>query len=188
MPGSVDAAGDASSNRAANPSLLQGALSSLRSAGLVDDDASPLKQSIAAPTRQIRIDWNATPAVTLADVIDLVVAMKWTASRLRRGLPCRRFTNVRTMSGAVDDVPPKLMAALDHLRDIRLVVPTPRRCLPAATIAARFLQRRGIHVDIVFGVRSHPFEAHCWIEHDGVVLDDRLDKVLAYVPIAIGAL
>jgi hypothetical protein len=72
------------------------------------------------------------------------------------------------------------------LRRVRLFIPTPRRCLPASLITAVFLARRGVTTQIVFGVRSYPFEAHCWVEYDGFVVDDDLDKVCAFLPIVVG--
>lgn len=118
------------------------------------------------------------------DIARFTVAMAATFWKLRRGIGCRTF--VRTHRQRLDRS--GLLEPLARLRDTRLVVPSPRRCLPASLIAARFLKGMGEDVDIVFGVRSHPFEAHCWIEMDGMALDDDLDRVHAFTPIAIGQL
>lgn len=45
-----------------------------------------------------------------------------------------------------------------------------------------FLRRRTT-VDWVFGVDLCPFRAHCWIEYDGVILNDNQDSVLGLTPI-----
>jgi hypothetical protein len=37
----------------------------------------------------------------------------------------------------------------------------------------------------VFGVRTWPFHAHCWLQCDDVVLDDQADRVAAYAPILV---
>jgi hypothetical protein len=37
---------------------------------------------------------------------------------------------------------------------------------------------------LVFGVRTHPFEAHCWLEKDRVILDDTVEHVRWFTPIA----
>lgn len=44
---------------------------------------------------------------------------------------------------------------------------------------------KGISVYWVFGVDLFPFKAHCWIEYQGVVLNDSLERTLAFTPIHI---
>jgi len=50
-------------------------------------------------------------------------------------------------------------------------LPVDARCLVASLVLTRMLARRGIESTLVLGVRNKPsFEAHAWIEHDGVAL------------------
>ena len=72
------------------------------------------------------------------------------------------------------------------LRSIRLAMPLPTRCLPASLVTCLFLRRKGVDSRLVFGVRSHPFEAHCWVEQGGAVVDDDVDRLRAFTPIATG--
>ena len=51
------------------------------------------------------------------------------------------------------------------------------RCLPRSFALAHRLADLGVQVDLVFGVTTDPFSAHCWVQHDGVVLNDHLDPV-----------
>lgn len=55
--------------------------------------------------------------------------------------------------------------------------PVRPRCLPDALAYARMARREGFAVDLVFGVKLHPFEAHCWVQSGSLVLTDPLDKV-----------
>lgn len=57
------------------------------------------------------------------------------------------------------------------------------RCLVRALALATQAAKAGYRIDLVFGVRLRPFAAHCWVEHEGVVLDDRLDHVSNFTPI-----
>lgn len=59
----------------------------------------------------------------------------------------------------------------------RRFVPVRPRCLPDALAYARMARRAGFAVDLVFGVKLHPFEAHCWVQSGGLVLTDPVDKV-----------
>jgi hypothetical protein len=35
----------------------------------------------------------------------------------------------------------------------------------------------------VFGVRTWPFHAHCWLQVEDVVLDDHHERIGAYTPL-----
>ncbi len=58
-------------------------------------------------------------------------------------------------------------------------------CLQRAFSLLNCLTRRGVPVDWVFGVRTWPFAAHCWLQHEDTVLADDLDRILGYTPILI---
>jgi hypothetical protein len=48
-------------------------------------------------------------------------------------------------------------------------LPSDSRCLIRALVLLRMLARRGIAADLVIGVKpGPPFEAHAWLEHDGL--------------------
>jgi len=56
-------------------------------------------------------------------------------------------------------------------------------CLFRAYMLLRFLRLGGLDADWVFGVRTWPFEAHCWLEAQSLVLDDSLEHMMGYAPI-----
>jgi hypothetical protein len=35
----------------------------------------------------------------------------------------------------------------------------------------------------VFGVQTRPFAAHCWLQHENIVLNDTVEHVTRYTPI-----
>lgn len=61
--------------------------------------------------------------------------------------------------------------------------PAQGACLYRAWVLRRILQSRGQTATWVFGVRTWPFGAHCWLQVDGFVLDDEPDRVAHYIPI-----
>lgn len=67
----------------------------------------------------------------------------------------------------------------------RRLAPFSPRCLPDALAFVRYARRRGHRVDLVFGVKLHPFEAHCWAQSGNLVLTDPLDRVLRFQPILV---
>lgn len=66
----------------------------------------------------------------------------------------------------------------------RILVPGSGRCLVQSMILMRFLALLQIRAEWVFGVRTHPFEAHCWVEWRSYILNDSADHAGWYTAIA----
>jgi Transglutaminase-like superfamily len=58
-------------------------------------------------------------------------------------------------------------------------------CLLDSLTLLHFLGAEGIHPDWVFGVKTEPFDAHCWVQHGEVLLNDEPDRVRQYSPILV---
>jgi hypothetical protein len=58
-------------------------------------------------------------------------------------------------------------------------------CLSDALSLSEFLAGYGVFPSWVFGVQSRPFAAHCWLQLDGLVLNDTVDHVKRYTPIMV---
>jgi transglutaminase superfamily protein len=58
-------------------------------------------------------------------------------------------------------------------------------CLFEALALGKFLASYGIHPRWVFGVQARPFSAHCWLQHESIVLNDTVEHVAQYTPIMI---
>lgn len=85
----------------------------------------------------------------------------------------------------VTDIPLTRVCTLAaQFERVRPLFPKTGRCLPKSMFLLAYLRRNGIHADWVFGVQTYPFEAHCWVEYQGVVLSDTLEHVRWYTPIA----
>lgn len=67
---------------------------------------------------------------------------------------------------------------------LRPWLPCSGRCLPNSLMLRAFLRHHGIVAELVLGVRTFPFDAHCWLEAEGVVLNDVLEHVAWFTPIA----
>ncbi|MET3780812.1 hypothetical protein ABIC32_001457 [Brevundimonas sp. 1080] len=64
---------------------------------------------------------------------------------------------------------------------------TPRQgvCLHRSFMLLHYLKEQAISADWVFGVRTWPFAAHCWLQIGDVVVGDDLHRVSRYTPILI---
>lgn len=67
----------------------------------------------------------------------------------------------------------------------RRYVPIEPVCLLDSLSLLRFLSRRGLSANIVFGVTPEPFAAHCWVQAGDMVLNEALFDTHAYTPIRI---
>lgn len=56
-------------------------------------------------------------------------------------------------------------------------------CLYRAFLLRRVLRWRGHQTRWVFGVRTWPFLAHCWLQIGDVVLDDAAERLTSFSPI-----
>lgn len=62
-------------------------------------------------------------------------------------------------------------------------VPFQGECLFRAFMLLRFLRLGGQDATWVFGVRTWPFQAHCWLQSGSTVLDDAVERVRPFTPI-----
>jgi hypothetical protein len=58
-------------------------------------------------------------------------------------------------------------------------------CLFDAVALSEFLAGYRVFPQWVFGVQARPFAAHCWLQNDGVVLNDTAEHVRRYTPIMV---
>jgi hypothetical protein len=56
-------------------------------------------------------------------------------------------------------------------------------CLFRAFLLLAYLRLERRDAVWVFGVRTYPFQAHCWLQVGDVLLNDALERVCAYTPI-----
>lgn len=102
--------------------------------------------------------------------------------------------SLKTLISRSPNLPLRHDQATDAMADARLFdrfipwVPGQGQCLYRAYLLRAFLASRGRGATWVFGVRTWPFSAHCWLQVGDVLLDDDLDRVALYTPImAVGA-
>ena len=70
-----------------------------------------------------------------------------------------------------------LVSVFDRLR---WFYPRSYLCLFDALALIHFLARFHVYPDWVFGVNADPFEAHCWVQAGGIVLNDTVERVSAF--------
>lgn len=65
----------------------------------------------------------------------------------------------------------------------RVQLPWRRLCVPDSLALARYLWKRNIDCDVLFGVRLDPFAAHAWVQSGDLLLSDNINVVADYTPV-----
>ena len=74
-----------------------------------------------------------------------------------------------------------LVKTFVHLRPLFYTVR--RACLLDSLTLVNFLAGYGVYPEWVFGVRTAPFDAHCWVQRAEVLFNDLPDRTHQYSPI-----
>ena len=97
-----------------------------------------------------------------------------------RAIAARKAARTRAASLVGHDRTVRLTSAFHALR---LTFPRNYLCLFDSLALLDFLSLYNIFPTWVFGVRPEPFLAHCWVQADGVVLDDTVEHTSGFIPI-----
>lgn len=138
-----------------------------------------------APPPLPRADLGIVPAtpMTLGGLADAAVATLDIFARYRgAGLPALIDAVERSRPAAAADDAATLALAEQFSRWVTLA-PVPGKCLVRAFMLLRHLHRHGASAQWVFGVRTWPFRAHCWVQLGDKVLDDHHERLVPYSPL-----
>lgn len=136
------------------PDSIESVMPSLRARGLIAGCIRPVSP----------LNWR--------DWISIFDAALWAARIVRSGRLDRAFSWISKQSAraSVHDA-----AAVEEMSQqfdaMRIWIPRPYVCLFNSLCLIRFMLRRGVSGEVVFGVRARPFAAHCWVEASGLILD-----------------
>lgn len=103
-----------------------------------------------------------------------------------RWLPLRRIIErlARPGGGKPRDLQ-QARAIAKRFEAARRRVPLERHCLTDSIALLQFLQRRSLTASLLFGVKLHPFAAHCWIQDKRMVLNDDAETVQGFTPVMV---
>jgi len=167
------------------------ALESLIANGtIVPDDGAPLapRDSIQRAETgladeyidtEAKVRWRDVAAFFFAAILTLVLLH---TTSLERTLKLSRGDRTRTSDFDAEKAR-RLMQVFSRLRT--LCYTAHNECLFNSVAARHFLSLYGIRPRIVIGVAVSPFKAHCWLQHERVVVNDRSQMVRGYYPILV---
>ena len=176
-----DAAGEAALDDPA-------ALTRLQAAGLVtaSDAMDRIEPAFAdVPDRDIHMLSPVQPS--LSGVVQALGGLLWA----QRAVASRRIAQTiaaigrrKTAIGPGGAQISSTQIAL-HFEASRAFAPIARRCLIDSLALMRLCLARGASPTLVFGVKTDPFAAHCWLQHEGRILTCASDDALGFTPILV---
>src|SRR5207237_410173 len=137
----------------------------------------------------IEFDLDTRPSTTLAHLWHFLMAYTAAKSTIKlrpiksvvQAVSRRRAS---VFASQMDlEVARGLVTAFVHLRPLFFTARD--ACLLDSLALLNFLARYGIFPEWVFGVKTAPFLAHCWIKQRGVVFNDSPDYVRGFTPILV---
>ena len=66
---------------------------------------------------------------------------------------------------------------------LRVFYPKPFVCLYDSLALLEFMAHYRLYPQWVYGVRTHPWGAHCWLQHEDTVINDLTEEVCSFTPI-----
>lgn len=157
-------------------------LGALAVSGLLTDALPALPRRRPPPHPTWSIIHERRPACAVRDVVAAMAALAG-VKRARRGGGLAPYIRL--------DCRPARGDALDAIEAGRRFwtllpyLPIEGECLVRSALLMRFLRGAGLDADWVFGVRLHPFAAHCWVQVNDVCLNDDVERLSAYAPIMV---
>ncbi|WP_257538986.1 lasso peptide biosynthesis B2 protein [Sphingobium sp. CFD-1] len=128
------------------------------------------------------------PCVSPAYVASAIARRLWWRARVKHLPFSRNIGSIerRKQHVAQRTAPPSRLAQLDQAyRQAAMILSARDQCLPTALSLASWLIALGFRPDLVLGVKLNPFQAHSWVEVDGMVIADNPEQVRPFNPIRI---
>ena len=143
-----------------------------------DGDSSLLQRlpdlrSRAAPMLLLRVVCAALTVAAVLRFRSLECAVR--RARLRK----RRDGTDGTGGPAIDTL------TKDFLRLRPLVYSSGGKCLYDCLVLLEFLSYFKLYPTLVIGVKTFPFDAHCWLQHGRLVLTDHTEHTRSYTPLLV---
>jgi len=111
-------------------------------------------------------------------------SVTWSAARnFRRRSFAALLQDAPSVAALTAEPSAALVQAATQFESLRPWLPLSGECLLRSYHARAFLRARGFDALWVFGVRTWPFSAHCWLQVGLTALDDDLERLAAYTPI-----
>lgn len=158
--------------------------------GAESKDATPVRCAIpeteltgGSDLQRAKLSLRTVVAFVLASLFAKLALRFWRFDRIIRRVAKRKARHADAASSFDLERARQLMRAFEDLR--AFLFSNKEECLHDSLSVLEFLARHQLFPSWVFAVRARPFAAHCWVQHNGIVLNDTVEHVSSYVPIMV---
>jgi hypothetical protein len=157
----------------------QGLLRSAEKTSIVPCAASPVRRSL--PEQPIAASHRNT-ARAVAGLLRARFDVRYRALARLVAAVHRANLAVRPTGTPDDEQLGKIAAAFERAV---LLTGSLNQCLVISLAIMRYPRALSSGVDLVFGVKLRPFQAHAWVQVDDLVVGDTVDAVAPFTPILV---
>lgn len=155
------------------------------------DAARPDRTRLSRPVSSLELPTNHTasslqPSDIYRFVSAVAIASIWLRFRTLRDISKgigARIQQCEASTPAHETRRTNAVTVFDRLRPLAFT--SRDRCLFDSLALAVFLAQQGLRSCWVVGIKTRPFRAHSWVQHEGVVLNDLHDHVGPFTPILV---
>lgn len=120
----------------------------------------------------------------LGDIVLTGASLSSVRRGLRRGALASLVSDIfQPIAKSVENEPDAIGFAMRFL-SARRWLPHQAHCLTDSLALLLYLRRYGASAALIFGAKLDPFAAHCWLQAGTTLLNDRLDRIEGFTPVA----
>lgn len=151
--------------------------------GLVERDIWPESVCFPQPRFSLLDELPVHGGSRPTDVLRVALALRSARRMLKTQSIQAVLGSVLKLSSDGEPSEPRLIAEASRFLNARRYVPAKPNCLADSLALLRFLGPLCVEATLVFGVKLEPFGAHCWLQFEQLLLNDRTDYVERFVPV-----
>jgi len=131
------------------------------------------------------LDREAPRRPPLSRIVKAARLVRTIRRRLRAQPIAMVLADVQAIGCSADFEIEDMLAEACAFLDARRLAPFPRNCLLDSLSLLHWLGPKRSRFALIFGVKLDPFAAHCWIQADDLVINDRLESVAPFTPVRV---
>lgn len=128
---------------------------------------------------------RTSATLSFADVFSVARLLQSVRKSLRTRSIASILKSLLFVRTDMSNAPADHLASAIRFQHARRFVPILGNCLADSLALMRWLGKLGTDATLVFGVKLDPFAAHCWVQSEGVLLNDRPERIQRFTPVRI---
>lgn len=154
-----------------------------RALGLSDQDSWPQRACSGGFTSSLLEQLPVHGGTSPLELLRAALALCWARGILGTQSIQAVLDSVSKVRSAATPAEAGLIAQATRFLAARRYLPSKPNCLVDSLALMRFLGPLAAGTTLIFGVKLEPFSAHCWVQLERLLLNDRSDYVERFAPV-----